>query len=99
MSTAKDIFETLRQLSALETRTADVAQGLHRIEDKINALLERIAKLEVEHKHLRESVRNEILADITAEFSRIQTRIDIERGRSDGAGARKAPPARRLSGK
>lgn len=69
MSLGQDLWETVRKLAALEARTEDVTRALERIEGKIDSLLERISRVEVQYETLRESVRNEILADIKAEIA------------------------------
>ena len=69
MSFTQEVWETLRKLSALEARTEDVIRSLERIEGKIDNLIERISRVEVQYQTLRESVRNEILADLKAEIA------------------------------
>lgn len=69
MSLTQDAWETIRKLSALEARTEDVTRALERIEGKIDNLIERVSRVEVQYQTLRESVRNEILADLKAEIA------------------------------
>ncbi|HYO14580.1 MAG TPA: hypothetical protein VE685_15400 [Thermoanaerobaculia bacterium] len=56
-------------MAALEARTDDTLRGLARVEDNVNGLIDRISRVEVQVQLLRESVRNEILADIKAEVA------------------------------
>lgn len=69
MSLGQDLWETVRKLAALEARTEDVTRSLERIEGKIDTLIDRISRVEVQYQTLRESVRNEILADLKAEIA------------------------------
>lgn len=78
MSLGQELWETFRKLAALEARTEDVARGLERVEDKVDALLDRISRVEVQYQSMRESVRNEILADVKAEVAVV--RYALERG-------------------
>lgn len=72
MSVSQEIWDTFRKLTALEARTEDVVKGLERIQDKVDGLLDRLSRLEAQYSGLRESVRNEILADIKAEVAVIR---------------------------
>lgn len=69
MSLGQDLWETVRKLAALEARTEDVTRALERIEGKIDTLIDRMSRVEVQYQTLRESVRNEILADLKAEIA------------------------------
>lgn len=69
MSLGQELWDTLRRLAALEARTDDTSRGLVRVEDNVNGLIDRISRVEVQVQLLRESVRNEILADIKAEVA------------------------------
>ena len=69
MSLGQELWDTLRRLAALEARTDDASRGLVRVEDNVNGLIDRISRVEVQVQLLRESVRNEILADIKAEVA------------------------------
>ena len=84
MSFSQELWETFRKLAALEARTEDVARGLERVEDKIDGLIDRISKVEVQYQSLRENVRNEILADVKAEVAvvrfALERRASIEGG-------------------
>jgi hypothetical protein len=53
----------------LEARTEDVVKSLDRLEGKVDNLIDRISRVEAQHQSLRESVRNEILADVKAEVA------------------------------
>jgi len=69
MGVSQELWDTFRKLAALEARTEDVVKSLERLEGKVDSLLDRLSRIEVQHKTLRESVRNEILADIMAEVA------------------------------
>lgn len=79
MSLGQELWETFRKLAALEARTEDVARGLERVEDKVDALLDRISRVEVQYQSLRESVRNEILADVKAEVAVVRCALEERR--------------------
>ncbi|HSK79498.1 MAG TPA: hypothetical protein VLQ45_23795 [Thermoanaerobaculia bacterium] len=94
MSISGELWDTVRKLSALESRTTDIVRIQERIEVKIDSLIERIARLETRHEGLRENVRNEILADIKSDLARMQLLFDLRRSGGpldsllgDGAGA------------
>ena len=94
MSVPGELWDTVRKLSALETRTVDIVRVQERIEIKIDSLIDRIARLETRHEGLRENVRNEILADIKSDLARMQLLFDLRRSGGpldsllgDGAGA------------
>ena len=94
MSIPGELWDTVRKLSALESRTTDIVRIQERIEIKNDSLIERIARLETRHEGLRENVRNEILADITRDLARMQLLLDLRRSGGpldsllgDGAGA------------
>ncbi|HEX3128362.1 MAG TPA: hypothetical protein VH394_13615 [Thermoanaerobaculia bacterium] len=76
MSLSQELWETFRKLSALEARTEDVVRGLERVEDKIDGLLDRVSRIEVQYQTLRESVRNEILADVKAEVAVVRFALE-----------------------
>jgi predicted nuclease with TOPRIM domain len=69
VSFSQELWDTLRKLAALEARTEDVVRSLERMEGKLDGLLDRVSRVEVQHQTLRESVRNEILADLKAEMA------------------------------
>ena len=88
MSFSQELWETFRKLAALEARTEDVVRGLERVEDKIDGLIDRISKVEVQYQSLRENVRNEILADVKAEVAvvrfALERRVSLEGGLGGG---------------
>lgn len=69
MSLGQELWDTIRKLAALEARVEDAIRGLVRAEDRIGSLIDRVSRVEVQVQSLRESVRNEILADIKAEVA------------------------------
>jgi len=73
-----NIIETIFKLGALEARTNDVANYVERVEVKIDDLINRLARLEANQENMKQSLRNEILADIKADITRVQVRLDYE---------------------
>jgi len=69
VSFSQELWDTFRKLAALEARTDDVVRAVERIGDKIDGLIERLARVEAQVMLLRENVRNEILADLKAEMA------------------------------
>ncbi len=76
MSLSQEMWDTFRKLAALEARTEDVTRSLERIEGKIDGLIDRVSRVEIQYQTLRESVRNEILADLKAEIAVLKFAID-----------------------
>ena len=69
MNVGQELWDTFRKLTSLEARTEDVVRSMERIEGKIDGLIERVSRVEIQYQTLRESVRNEILADLKAEMA------------------------------
>ena len=90
MSLSQELWETFRKLAALEARTEDVARGLERVEDKIDGLIDRISRIEVQYQSLRENVRNEILADVKAEVAVVRFALEQRRVLDRGAESNQA---------
>ena len=61
MSVSQELWDTFRKLAALEARTEDVMRSLERVGDKVDSLIERISRVEIQYQSLRENVRSEIL--------------------------------------
>lgn len=76
MSFSHELWDTFRKLAALEARTEDVSKSLERVEDKIDNLIDRLSRVEAQYQGLRESVRNEILADVKAEIAVLKFAFD-----------------------
>ena len=76
MSLAGKLLDTFRKLSSLEARTEDLMRLHERIDVKLDSLIERLSRLEVGQEYLRETVRNEILADLKADLARTQVLFD-----------------------
>jgi predicted nucleic acid-binding Zn-ribbon protein len=96
MSFSKEVWDAVRRLSALEARTEDVRSVQERIEGKLDDLLQRMARLEVRQQEMRESLRNQILADIKADLVRAdvafrELQSQLEAGKPDGTPA--IPPS------
>jgi archaellum component FlaC len=69
VSVSQELWDTFRKLAALEARTEDVTRSVERVGDKLDSLIERISKVEVQCQSLRENVRNEILSDLKADIA------------------------------
>ncbi len=82
---AKDLIDTVAKLSALQARTEDVRKAQDRIENKLDDLINRISRVEADYAHLRESLRNQILADIKSDLVRTQLLMSQEKGLLDKA--------------
>ena len=95
MSLGQDLWETVRKLAALEARTEDVTRALERIEGKIDTLIDRMSRVEVQYQTLRESVRNEILADLKAEIAVLK--YALSRPSLGGSSAQALLPGEELS--
>jgi regulator of replication initiation timing len=83
MGISQELWDTFRKLAALEARTEDVVKSLERLEGKVDSLLDRLSRVEMQHQALRESVGNEILADIKAEVAVVK--FALGRVAQDGA--------------
>lgn len=75
----KELLETVRKLSALEVRTEDVLKEIHRVDDKLHSLIDRISRLEANHDHLKQSVRSDIMGEIKADLVRTQVMLDLSK--------------------
>ncbi len=71
-----ELMKTVAQLAALEARTHDVIRSQERIERKLDDLLQRVTAIEVERSSLKTSLKNEILAEISAFMTKVQ--LDVE---------------------
>jgi regulator of replication initiation timing len=69
LSVSQELWDTFRKLAALEARTEDVMRSLERVGDKLDSLIERVSRVEIQYQNLRENVRNEILSDLKAEIA------------------------------
>jgi hypothetical protein len=76
MAIIKELIETIRTLGALEKRTEDVLKSVQTLYHKVDALADRVTRIESDQRYLRESVRNEILADIKGELVRAKLLLD-----------------------
>lgn len=68
----KQLADTLASIGALTVRTEDVAKGLRVAEDKVNALSERVTRLEMNYEHLKTSIRDSILIEVKVDMARMQ---------------------------
>lgn len=75
MGLTKELFDTFRKLSALESRTEDIAKTQCRIENKLDNILDMLSRLETKHESLRENIRNQILGELRGEIVRIEMLI------------------------
>ncbi|NJL30388.1 MAG: hypothetical protein HC898_01460 [Phycisphaerales bacterium] len=78
MSIPGDLIETLRKLSSLEQRTEDVRRSQDRLEQKLDSLIDRLARIEANYENLRQNVKNEILAELRSDLTRVQTIFDLQ---------------------
>lgn len=74
---AKDLINTINKLSALETRTGDVAKNQERIEGKLDRLIDRLARIETNYENLKANVKSEVLSDIGRELAQTQLLLDL----------------------
>lgn len=75
----RDFGQVLMDLSALKTRTEDAARSMEKASQKMDTIIERITKLEVQYEYLSRNVRNEILAEVKSEMASLKTALDYER--------------------
>ncbi len=88
-----ELIKSLRDLGALEKRTEDVLKAVEKLAQKVDILNERVIKIEAEQRHLQESVKNSILADIKADIVQTKALIDLQRIKFDGMLPNGTPPA------
>ena len=69
----KEFLDTFRDMSALKTRTEDVADRIERIASVLQDVLQRVTRLEGRLEELRSSVKAEILADVKSQVA--ETRL------------------------
>jgi len=62
----------------MKERVDNLIEGLRRVEAKLDGFIERLARIEQNYLHLRESVRNEIAADLKADVVGTNARLDVE---------------------
>lgn len=79
MGISSELLDTIRKLSALETRTEDVMRSQGRIEAKLNDFIDRLSRIEANYEHMKSSVKNEIMADIKADLRGVQVYLEIEK--------------------
>jgi hypothetical protein len=72
MSTISELLKTYRDLGAIEQRSQDIVKMVGTLSAKIDVLTEKVIKVEMEQKYLRESVKNEIMADIKSDMVQIK---------------------------
>ena len=71
----------IQELTAIRQSLADHAAARERIENKLDAVMERLVRLETRYENLRADVRNEIMADLKADLMKAQVYLDLqERG-------------------
>jgi len=79
MGISSELLDTIRKLSALETRTEDAMKAQERIEAKLNEFIDRLSRIEANYEHMKSSVKNEIMADIKADLTRAQVYLELDR--------------------
>jgi hypothetical protein len=75
---AKELLGTVGRLAALETRTGDVARQQERIEAKLDSLIDRLARIEADYKNLKANAKNEVMAEIGRELTKVQVILDLQ---------------------
>ncbi len=68
----------IQALLTMKDRVDNLIDGLRRVETKLDGFIERLARLEQNYLHLRESVKNEIAADLKADVIGTNARLDVE---------------------
>ena len=94
MSVSRDLWDTLKELAALKARTEDVVRTVERLADMLVSFGDRLSRVEVQQETLRESVRNQILADLKAEIAVLKFAFE----RSSQVSSSLALPSGLLSG-
>ena len=77
MGFAKELFDALRTLGALEKRTQDVASRMETVNSKLETILERVTRLEARQDYLEKNVQASIMANIKAEIVQTQTLLKL----------------------
>ena len=72
MSIPGDLFNTVKELSALQARTQDIRRAQDRIENKLDGLIDRLSRLEANYENLRENLKSQVLGDIKGDLVRVQ---------------------------
>ena len=67
----------------MEKRAEDVLKAVTTLTTNVNQLAEKVTRLEMQQAHLRESVRNEIMADIKSDI--VKTTMLVEKNNNNRA--------------
>lgn len=84
-----DLLKAFRELGALEKRTEDVLRSVERLTSKVDAMSDRLTRLEADQSHIRDSVKSEILGDIKADI--VRTTMQLEHAQSQSRPAQLLP--------
>lgn len=87
MGFAKELFDALRTLGALEKRTQDVANRMETLNSKLESILERLTRLEARQDYMEKNVQASIMANIKSEIVQTQTMLRLSQnsaGKSRG---------------
>ena len=76
-----EVLKAFRELGALEKRTEDVLRSVERLTSKVDALADRVTKLESDQRYMRDSIKSEILGDIKADI--VRSTMQLEHARSN----------------
>lgn len=76
MQFIQDIAKTISMVARIDGVVQEQSKKLEVMESKIDSLLERMTRLEEKQSHLRESVRDNILAELKGEIVRVQMTIE-----------------------
>lgn len=77
MSIISELMKTISSLAAIEKRTEDVLNSVVNLHDKVDRLSDRVTRLESDQAYLRESVKNEILAEIKSDIVEVKLKSEI----------------------
>ena len=82
MGLPNELFNLLKELTALQSKVTDTADTLLRIERKVDAFSERLTRLEMVVNFMKENVRSDISAELRSEFTQVKTVLELyESGR------------------
>ena len=71
-----EIMAILRQVLTIDSRVEDLLRTLGRLEEKLDGYTERLARLEVQYSHLRESLRSQIVGEVLGEVLSTAAKVD-----------------------
>lgn len=78
MGIVKDLLSALRDVSALQSKTKDLSDGVLLLAKKIEPLIGRVVVLETNYGQLRKSIRDEIMADMKSQMAERITTLESD---------------------